>query len=160
VPYLGLEPHDRRSEGVLARDLDVYMERATLERCVWRSKELAAQMCKVIAISCRLNNHLGVLVVLNVRNLLGNAPVPVGSHCGCAWRVDLEPRGRVWRNWQQVGNRSVLALEIVSLRLCRRQVMRGSVTPGKQWVATESKMDAKHLYLSGTYKEKSVVAAS
>jgi hypothetical protein len=82
VPDLGLETHDRRPEGVFARDLDVYLECAALVRCVWRPVELALEMCEVIAISCGLDNNLGELVVLDVGDLFGNPPGPIGgSHC-------------------------------------------------------------------------------
>ena len=82
VPDLGLEPHDRRPERVLARDLDVDVECAALVWCVWRAVELAAQMCEVVAISCGLDDDLGMLVVLNVGDLLCDAAGSVGGgHC-------------------------------------------------------------------------------
>jgi hypothetical protein len=49
VPDLCLKAHDRRPERVLAGDLDVDMEGAALVRCVWRSEELASEMCEVVA---------------------------------------------------------------------------------------------------------------
>jgi hypothetical protein len=83
VPDLGFEAHDRRSEWILAWNLDVYHECAALVWCVWWAVELALEMCEVIAVSCGLNNDLGVLVVLDIGNLFGDAPGPVGrGHCG------------------------------------------------------------------------------
>ena len=82
MPHLGLEAHDRRAEGVLAGDLDVDVEGAALVRRVWRPHELATQMCDVIAVSCGLDDDLGVLVVLDIGNLLGDSPSAVGrGHC-------------------------------------------------------------------------------
>lgn len=80
MPDLGLEAHDRRSEGVFAGYLNVDSEGAALVWCVWWPVELAAQMCEVIAIACGLDNDLGERVVLDVGDLLGNTSSSVGSH--------------------------------------------------------------------------------
>lgn len=82
VPYLGLEAHDRWPEGIFTGDLDVYLECAALVRCVRRSVELALEVCEVVAIACGLDNNLGELVMLDVGDLFGNPPSPIGrSHC-------------------------------------------------------------------------------
>jgi hypothetical protein len=84
MPELCLEAHDRWPEGIFARDFDVYCKRASLVWRVWRPEELAAEVCEIIAVSCRLDNNLGVLVVLDVGNLLCDTPVSVGrSHYWC-----------------------------------------------------------------------------
>jgi hypothetical protein len=89
VPDLGLEAHDGRPEGVLARDLDVDVKGAALIRRIGRPIELAAQMCEVVAGACGLDNDLGELVVLDVGDFLGDPAGAVGgSHCergGCLW---------------------------------------------------------------------------
>jgi hypothetical protein len=86
MPDLGLEAHDRRSERVFVRNLNVDSERAALVRCVWRPVELAAEVCEVIAVARGIDNDLGVLVVLDVGNLLGDAPGAVGGgHCEGCW---------------------------------------------------------------------------
>lgn len=78
MPDLGLEAHDRWPEWVLAGDLDVYHECAALIRCVWRPVKLSFEVCEVIAVSCGLDNDLGVLVVLNVGDLFGDTPGSIG----------------------------------------------------------------------------------
>jgi hypothetical protein len=127
MPDLGLEAHDGRSERVFARDLDVHGECAALVRRVWRPVELAAEVCEVIAVAGGLDDDLGVLVVLDVGNLLCDAPGSVGGrHCESV-RVDggedlLCGRrgGRGMRSRQQV------AVAMVSLRLRRRRgLLRG-----------------------------------
>jgi hypothetical protein len=84
VPDLGVKLHDRRAEGILARDLDVNKVGGALVWRVGRPHELASQMCEIVAISSRLNDNLGVLVVLDIGNLLGNAPASVGGGHGSA----------------------------------------------------------------------------
>lgn len=91
MPHLGLEAHNRRAERVLAWDLDVDVEGAALVRRVWRPLKLPSQMCDVIAVACGLDYDLGVLVILDVGNLLGDPPSSVGrGHCavlGLMWGV-------------------------------------------------------------------------
>jgi hypothetical protein len=82
MPDFGLEAHDWRSERVFARNLNVDSECAALVGCVWRTVELAAEVCEVVAVACGLDNDLGVLIVLDVGNLLCDAPGAVGGgHC-------------------------------------------------------------------------------
>lgn len=77
MPDLGVELHDGRAEGILAGDLDVDKVGGALVWGIGWPCELAAQMCKIIAVSCGLDNDFGVLVVLDIGNLLGNAPASV-----------------------------------------------------------------------------------
>lgn len=77
MPDFGVEFHDRRAEGILAGNLDVDKEGGALVWGIGRARKLATQMCEIIAVSCVLDNDLRVLVVLDIGNLLGNAPVSV-----------------------------------------------------------------------------------
>ena len=80
MPDLGLKLHDWWAEGVLAGNLDVDKVGCTLVRCVGRPQKLAAQMCEIFPIARWLDDDLGVLVVVDVGNLLCDAPVAVGGH--------------------------------------------------------------------------------
>lgn len=82
VPDLGLETHQRWSERVFVGNLYVHSKCAALVWCIWRPKELATQMCEVIALTSGLYNDLGVLVILYVGDLLCDTPVAIGSHGG------------------------------------------------------------------------------
>lgn len=77
MPDLGVELHHRRTEGILARNLDVDKVGGALVWGIGWPRELAAQMCEIIAVSCGLDNDFGVLVVFDIGNLLGNAPASV-----------------------------------------------------------------------------------
>jgi hypothetical protein len=90
VPDLGLELHVWWSERVLAGNFDVDMVCGAFVRCVGRPKELAAQMCEVVAVSCGLYYDLGELVVMNVGNLFGDAPRSIRRH------IEEEIWAEVW----------------------------------------------------------------
>lgn len=92
MPDLGLKLHDGWAEGVLARDLDVDRVGCALVRSVGRPQKLASQMCEIFPITRRLDDDLGVLVVVDVGNLLCDAPVAVGGHL-----VGWSGRVRGWK---------------------------------------------------------------
>lgn len=80
MPDLGLELHVRWSKWVLAGDLNVDMVCGAFIWCVWWTKELAAKMCKVIAVPCRLYYDLRELVVLDIGDFFGDTPGTIGGH--------------------------------------------------------------------------------
>lgn len=51
-----------------------------LVRCVGRPKELAAEMCEVVAVSCGLDYDLGEFIVLDIGDLFGDAPRSIRRH--------------------------------------------------------------------------------
>jgi hypothetical protein len=83
VPDLGLKLHDRRPERILTGDLDVDEVCGSFIWGVRWPVELAPQMCEVLAIARWLDDDLGVLVVVDVGDLLRDAPGAVGGHDGC-----------------------------------------------------------------------------
>ena len=90
MPDLGFKLHDGRAEGVLARNLDIDKVGCALVWCIRWPQKLTAQMCEVFPVACRFDDNLGVLIIVDVGNLLCNAPVAVGSH-----RVRVRVRRRV-----------------------------------------------------------------
>jgi len=80
MPDLGLELHVRWTKRVLAGDLNVDMVCGALVGCVRRPKELTAQMCEVVSVSCGLYYDLRELVVLDVGDLFGDAPRSIRRH--------------------------------------------------------------------------------
>lgn len=151
MPDLCLEAHDRRSEGVFAWDLDIDCEGAAFVWCVRRPVELTAEMCEVIAVTSRLDNDLGELVVLDVGNLLGDTSGSVGgSHAvdrcsGGRWR------GRGARN--KVRNRQRV---VVNLRSCgqpeasQAPIAAGSVSLGGDSELRSSEAQQLIAYRSGS----------
>ena len=80
VPDFGLEPHAWRSKRVLAGNLNVDSKGTALVWCIWRTEELAAKVCEIIAIPRRLYFDLRELVILNIGDLFGDTSCTVGGH--------------------------------------------------------------------------------
>jgi hypothetical protein len=94
VPDFGLEPHAWRSKRVLAGNLNVDGKGTALVWCIWRTEELAAKVCEIIAIPRRLYFDLRELVVLDVGDLFGDTSCAVGGHGGSSvrWTGDVVER--------------------------------------------------------------------
>ena len=87
VPNLGLEPHAGWSKRILSMNLDVNGKGAALVWCIWRTEELAAKVCEIIAVPRRLYFDLRELVILDIGNLFGDTSCAVGSHGGSSVRL-------------------------------------------------------------------------
>lgn len=74
---LGLEFHHRRSERVLGWYLDINKKGAILVGCARRAPKGPSKVCQIILRSHGLRTHLGVSIIVYVRNFLRNAAVPV-----------------------------------------------------------------------------------
>jgi hypothetical protein len=96
VPDFGLEPHAWRSKRVLAGNLDVNSKGTALVWRIWRTEELAAKVCEIIAIPRRLYFDLRELVILNVSDLFGDTSRSVGCHGSSSVRWS----GEVGEKWK------------------------------------------------------------
>ena len=81
MPDLGIELHNRRSEGILGGDLNIDSESSSLVRGARRASDSSFEMCQITRVVGGLGGDLGNAGIgLNVRQLLGDSTNPVASY--------------------------------------------------------------------------------
>lgn len=79
MPELGLELHDGGTEGVIGGDLNIYVVSAALIRGVRWPIETSPQVCDIISL---LDRDIGMLIILDLEEFLGDTTGSVGGHDG------------------------------------------------------------------------------
>ena len=84
MPDLGIELHDRRSEGILGGDLNIDSESSSLVRGAGRASDTSLEVCQVtpsiVGGSGRNVRDRGIS--LDVGQFLGDSTNPIASHDG------------------------------------------------------------------------------